>query len=185
MEQDEEPADLPDADPLWASMTISELKGQANHLEQLSRQLKQSNLQSAFEEVQDKLQLLKTYTRSRLPVCQRLDHLTSLSLIKRNVKTRENLELKQAELEKQLHELNAKLEENKEEEASLSKQLEEEKLALVPETQLDTPILPGASLVQIQEAVAKAKDELTTNLCKVEPSNFQVQFGPLLDQAMQ
>ena len=183
MEEDSEVAEPPDADPLWASMTIAELKTQANHLETLSKQLKQANLQSAYDEVQDKLHLLRTYTRSRLPVCQRLDHLSSL--LKRNTKAREGLEAKHAELEQQLQEVLGKLAENKEEEASLSKQLEEEKLALVPDTQVDTPVPPGASLAHIQDAVAKAKEDLTLSLGKVEPANFQVQFGPLLDQALQ
>ena len=171
-----------DADPHWTGMSIAELKSQATQLESLAKQLKTAGMSSSADEVLEKLHILRNYTRSRLPVCQRLDNLSAL--LKKNQKARESMEAKQIELHQQLEELGQKLVENKEEEASLTKQLDEERQALVPDTVVDSPNVTSPTLPMLQEAMAKAKTELTQSLGTVDANQLPLQLGPMFDQVM-
>ena len=122
-----------DGSEMFADLPIGELKQEAQRMEMLLKTLKSSRLDT--EEVQERLDCLKKCIRSKLSTGQQLDSLSAQ--LRKQVKSREALEQQKDDMLKKLRELNIKLDDAKAMETTITKQLEEAKQALAPDTLLD------------------------------------------------
>ena len=154
----------PDANPEWASMDIPQLKGEAQRLDKLHRELVDTKCGPAAEHVQCKVLLLRAYLRSRLPMSQRLDSLTAA--VKKSQKLQQSLETKETELISQLEATRLKLAQAVEEETTLQKQLDEAKQEWLADTQIDHT-QPAISAGAAEDLAKKTTGAIQTGLSAV------------------
>ena len=150
----------PDAeDPVWASLTLRELKAELAKLEALNRQLKDHRCVTVANELGPKIGLLKLHMQKRLPQTQQLEVLGAQ--LRKAQAQREKAVQAEMDAKLRLEECAAKAAQLAEEERQAQRALDDlkQQVAAQPESD-DSPPAGGDSLAEIDTVLSALNQQV-------------------------